>query len=259
MQEHAGLAGIVKRVVRPRTLVYTAILAAVVAAAVVALFMRVPLKVDVIRDRGAMVREVEDGELENVYRLQVMNATEIGAPLPHRRRGPARDPRRLRARDRHGGRLHARLPGAHPRARGAGRRAARRRSTSPSPPRTPAASRYGRRPSSSRPERTGIERRDRRRLPPRPRASPGTASPGPGSSCPGPPSWSSPASRPRSWPSAGPTAWSPTTTTSRASGINRQIARDEAARRCGIAGEIRLEPGAARAWTCARTRRSRIA
>ena len=38
--------------------------------------MRVPLKVDVIRDRGAMVREVEDGELENVYRLQVMNATE---------------------------------------------------------------------------------------------------------------------------------------------------------------------------------------
>jgi polyferredoxin len=32
--------------------------------------------VDVIRDRGALVREVEDGELENVYRLQVMNATE---------------------------------------------------------------------------------------------------------------------------------------------------------------------------------------
>jgi polyferredoxin len=38
--------------------------------------MRVPLKVDVIRDRGALVREVEDGALENVYRLQVMNATE---------------------------------------------------------------------------------------------------------------------------------------------------------------------------------------
>jgi cytochrome c oxidase accessory protein FixG len=76
MQAHSGLAGIVKRIVRPRTLVYTAILATVIVAASVALYMRVPLKVDVIRDRGALVREVEDGELENVYRLQVMNATE---------------------------------------------------------------------------------------------------------------------------------------------------------------------------------------
>jgi polyferredoxin len=82
MHEHSGLAGIAKRIVRPRTLVYTAILATVVVAASVALWMRVPLKVDVIRDRGAMVREVEDGELENVYRLQVMNATES----PHRYR-----------------------------------------------------------------------------------------------------------------------------------------------------------------------------
>jgi cytochrome c oxidase accessory protein FixG len=76
MQERSGVEGIVKRVVRPRTMVYAAILATVVGAGAVALWMRVPLKVDVIRDRGAMVREVEDGELENVYRLQVMNATE---------------------------------------------------------------------------------------------------------------------------------------------------------------------------------------
>src|SRR5690606_27007136 len=73
---------IVRRVLRPRTLVYAAILAAVVGAGATALWMRVPLKVDVIRDRGALVREVEDGELENVYRLQVMNATES----PHRYR-----------------------------------------------------------------------------------------------------------------------------------------------------------------------------
>ena len=82
MQEHSGLGGIVRRVLRPRTLVYAAILAAVVGAGATALWMRVPLKVDVIRDRGALVREVEDGELENVYRLQVMNATES----PHRYR-----------------------------------------------------------------------------------------------------------------------------------------------------------------------------
>jgi cytochrome c oxidase accessory protein FixG len=76
LQDQAGTGGILKRFLRPRTLVYSAILATVTVAAVTALLMRVPLKVDVIRDRGALVREVEDGQLENVYRLQVMNATE---------------------------------------------------------------------------------------------------------------------------------------------------------------------------------------
>jgi polyferredoxin len=37
----------------------------------------VPLKVDVIRDRGALAREVEGDSVENVYRLQVMNTSEL--------------------------------------------------------------------------------------------------------------------------------------------------------------------------------------
>ena len=61
---------------RPRVLVYTGILVLIVAAAFASLYMRTPLKVDVIRDRGAMGREVEDGMIENVYRLQVMNTDE---------------------------------------------------------------------------------------------------------------------------------------------------------------------------------------
>ncbi|APV52600.1 cytochrome c oxidase accessory protein CcoG [Betaproteobacteria bacterium GR16-43] len=72
----AGLEGFLAHVARPRTFIYAAILGGVCVLAGTALFLRVPLKVDVIRDRGALVREVEDGELENVYRLQVMNATE---------------------------------------------------------------------------------------------------------------------------------------------------------------------------------------
>jgi polyferredoxin len=40
------------------------------------LALRNPLKLDVIRDRGAMGREVDDGMIENVYRLQVMNTSE---------------------------------------------------------------------------------------------------------------------------------------------------------------------------------------
>jgi cytochrome c oxidase accessory protein FixG len=64
------------RVIRPRVLVYAAILGAIVAAAGVSMALRVPLKVDVIRDRGALAREVEGGLIENVYRLQIMNTTE---------------------------------------------------------------------------------------------------------------------------------------------------------------------------------------
>jgi polyferredoxin len=56
--------------------VYTAILWALIFGTAAALWVRVPLKVDVIRDRGSLSREVEDGAVENVYRLQIMNAAE---------------------------------------------------------------------------------------------------------------------------------------------------------------------------------------
>jgi cytochrome c oxidase accessory protein FixG len=65
-----------RRVFRPRVFVYIGILATVFAALVVAISVRVPLKVDVIRDRGAIARETDDGRVENVYRLQVSNTTE---------------------------------------------------------------------------------------------------------------------------------------------------------------------------------------
>jgi len=64
------------RVLRPRVLVYATILAAIAIAAGVSLWLRTPLKVDVIRDRAAIAREVEGGLIENVYRLQIMNTTE---------------------------------------------------------------------------------------------------------------------------------------------------------------------------------------
>ena len=40
------------------------------------LIIRTPLKLDVIRDRGGLGREVGDGKIENVYRLQIMNTSE---------------------------------------------------------------------------------------------------------------------------------------------------------------------------------------
>jgi cytochrome c oxidase accessory protein FixG len=65
-----------RHVFRPRILVYTSILLGIVVAIFVSLAMRTPFKVNVVRDRGVMARVVEAGKTENVYRLQVMNATE---------------------------------------------------------------------------------------------------------------------------------------------------------------------------------------
>ena len=65
-----------RHVFRPRILVYTSILMVIVLATLVSLATRTPFKVDVVRDRGVMARVVEAGKTENVYRLQVMNATE---------------------------------------------------------------------------------------------------------------------------------------------------------------------------------------
>ncbi|MDO8249929.1 MAG: FixG Ig-like domain-containing protein, partial [Rhodoferax sp.] len=48
----------------------------IVLAMVLSLSLRTPFKVDVVRDRGVMARIVAGGKIENVYRLQVMNATE---------------------------------------------------------------------------------------------------------------------------------------------------------------------------------------
>ena len=76
MDEKLTRAQMFKRAFRPRVLLYSAILWAIVIAAGVSLWQRVPLKVDVIRDRAAIAREVEGGQIENVYRLQIMNTEE---------------------------------------------------------------------------------------------------------------------------------------------------------------------------------------
>ena len=75
-------ARIWRRVMRPRVLVYGAVLLALCAGLLWSLVVRMPLKVDVVRDRAALSRIVAGGKLENVYRLQIMNATE--APQRYR-------------------------------------------------------------------------------------------------------------------------------------------------------------------------------
>ncbi|MGB7301106.1 MAG: cytochrome c oxidase accessory protein CcoG [Burkholderiaceae bacterium] len=69
-------AQLYKRVLRPRVALYTSILLLVSLALIGNLLTQIPLKVDVIRDRGTMYREVKNGDIENVYRLQIINSEE---------------------------------------------------------------------------------------------------------------------------------------------------------------------------------------
>jgi cytochrome c oxidase accessory protein FixG len=63
-------------IARPRVLVYSGILAAVVLAFSTSLYLREPLRVNVMRDRAVLERELDDGSIENAYRLQIMNMSE---------------------------------------------------------------------------------------------------------------------------------------------------------------------------------------
>jgi cytochrome c oxidase accessory protein FixG len=82
MARHWTAGEMMRHVLRPRVLVYTAILVIIVGAVAASLWLRSPFKVDVVRDRASLARIVDDGWVENVYQVQIMNATE--APQRYR-------------------------------------------------------------------------------------------------------------------------------------------------------------------------------
>ena len=65
-----------RRIFRPRVVVYAAVLGAITIGMLWSLLVRSNFKVDVQRDRGSIARSVGQGMSENVYRMQIMNATE---------------------------------------------------------------------------------------------------------------------------------------------------------------------------------------
>jgi cytochrome c oxidase accessory protein FixG len=67
-----GLAGRDAHILRPRVVGYGAVLSAMIVLFGVALWHRVPLAVDVLRDRARLYRETTQG-VENVYTLKIMN------------------------------------------------------------------------------------------------------------------------------------------------------------------------------------------
>jgi cytochrome c oxidase accessory protein FixG len=75
-----ALDGKSTHILRPRVLIYGALLAGLIVAFGVGLFLRMPLDVDVIRDRNVLYRLLDDGRVENVYNVKILNKTE----QPHR-------------------------------------------------------------------------------------------------------------------------------------------------------------------------------
>jgi cytochrome c oxidase accessory protein FixG len=73
--EHA-LAHEPTRVLRPRTLIYGVILAFLTVGFVAAVMLRSPVALDVLRDRNALFRLTDDGNVDNVYTVRILNKSE---------------------------------------------------------------------------------------------------------------------------------------------------------------------------------------
>lgn len=58
---------------RPRIFVYSAILIGLVIAMMWSLLVRIPVGVDITRDRNILYREAANGNLENVFKIRIMN------------------------------------------------------------------------------------------------------------------------------------------------------------------------------------------
>jgi cytochrome c oxidase accessory protein FixG len=74
-------SSIVHHLFRPRLLIYAALLTVICVAFMGSLVLRKPFRVDIIRDRGALAREIPGEWVENVYRLQIMNHSEYPLDL----------------------------------------------------------------------------------------------------------------------------------------------------------------------------------
>ena len=64
-------------IIRPRIVVYAAILLGIMTLFVWSLVNRTPLGLDVIRDRNQLYRETSEGLIENVYILKILNMDDV--------------------------------------------------------------------------------------------------------------------------------------------------------------------------------------
>jgi polyferredoxin len=70
------LAGGITKIFRPKLIGYAAVLTIMSTLLVYDVVSRVPLEVDIIRDRNSLDRETNLGLIENVYTLKVLNKSQ---------------------------------------------------------------------------------------------------------------------------------------------------------------------------------------
>lgn len=71
------LAGGVTKIVRSKLVGYAVVLLIMTSLLVFDIASRVPLEVDIIRDRNSLDRETNEGLIENVYTLKILNKSQI--------------------------------------------------------------------------------------------------------------------------------------------------------------------------------------
>jgi cytochrome c oxidase accessory protein FixG len=79
IEKHWSQHQIIKKIFRPRVLIYSALLLLLSLGLVLSLAVRPQFKVDINRDRGVMSRLAPGGKVENVYQMQITNVTESTA------------------------------------------------------------------------------------------------------------------------------------------------------------------------------------
>ncbi|HBC57174.1 MAG TPA: cytochrome c oxidase accessory protein CcoG, partial [Gammaproteobacteria bacterium] len=68
-----ALMGLPSQILRPRMMIYGFLLSALSVGLLAAVVLRVPLELDIIRDRNLLYVETVQGEIENVYTLKIIN------------------------------------------------------------------------------------------------------------------------------------------------------------------------------------------
>ena len=70
------LEGKESHIIRPKSIAYAAVLSLMIGSFAYSIFSRVPLELDVIKDRGSLYQLTGMGQIENSYELKVMNMSD---------------------------------------------------------------------------------------------------------------------------------------------------------------------------------------
>ena len=70
------LRGKISHILRPKSIAYAAVLMTMVGLFIGAIWARIPLQVDVIKDRGSLFQMTGLGQIENSYEVKVMNMSD---------------------------------------------------------------------------------------------------------------------------------------------------------------------------------------